>query len=50
MSTARTPQIMADAAYIILTSKSEFTTDNFFLVIKHIVIMFLKFIYVVYLI
>ena len=31
MSGSRTPAIMADSAYVILTSKSTLTTDNFFL-------------------
>jgi len=31
MAMSRTPDIMSDAAYIILTSKSSKTTDNFFL-------------------
>ena len=31
MAISRTPDIMSDAAYIILTSKSSKTTDNFFL-------------------
>ena len=31
MDGSRTPAIMADAAYVILTSKSTHTTDNFFL-------------------
>jgi citronellol/citronellal dehydrogenase len=31
MSGSRTPDIMADSAYIILTSDSKKTTDNFFL-------------------
>ena len=29
---SRTPAIMADSAYVILTSKSTTTTDNFFIV------------------
>jgi len=32
VSASRTPDIMADAAYIVMTSKSSETTDNFFLV------------------
>lgn len=32
MKASRTPEIMADAAYVILTSKSDKTTDNFFIV------------------
>jgi citronellol/citronellal dehydrogenase len=31
MAGARTPGIMADSAYVILTSNSRKTTDNFFL-------------------
>ena len=31
MAGSRTPEIMADSAYVILTSKSTATTDNFFL-------------------
>ena len=31
MAISRTPDIMSDAAYVILTSKSATTTDNFFL-------------------
>ena len=31
MSGSRTPEIMADSAYVILTSKASATTDNFFL-------------------
>ena len=31
MQGARTPSIMADAAHVILTSKSSTTTDNFFM-------------------
>jgi len=31
MSGSRTPAIMADSAYVILTAKSTATTDNFFL-------------------
>ena len=31
MSGSRTPEIMADAAYVILSSKSSETTDNFFM-------------------
>ena len=31
MQGSRTPAIMADAAHVILTSKSRETTDNFFL-------------------
>lgn len=31
MNGSRTPAIMADSAYVILTSKSTDTTDNFFL-------------------
>jgi citronellol/citronellal dehydrogenase len=31
MSSSRTPDIMSDAAYVILTSNSRKTTDNFFL-------------------
>ena len=31
MNISRTPEIMADSAYVILTSKSRQTTDNFFL-------------------
>jgi citronellol/citronellal dehydrogenase len=31
MAISRTPDIMSDAAYVILTSKSTSTTDNFFL-------------------
>ena len=31
MAGSRTPAIMADAAYVILTAKSTTTTDNFFL-------------------
>ena len=31
MAGSRTPQIMADSAYVILTSNSRKTTDNFFL-------------------
>lgn len=31
MAISRTPNIMSDAAYVILTSKSTSTTDNFFL-------------------
>ncbi len=31
MSSSRTDEIMADSAYVILTSKSETTTGNFFI-------------------
>jgi len=31
MERSRTPDIMADSAYVIMTSKSEKTTDNFFM-------------------
>lgn len=31
MAGSRTPAIMADSAYVILTSKSTATTDNFFM-------------------
>ena len=31
MAASRTPAIMADSAYVILSSKSTATTDNFFL-------------------
>ena len=31
MAGSRTPEIMSDSAYVILTSKSSVTTDNFFL-------------------
>jgi len=31
MEGARTPAVMADAAHVILTSKSKETTDNFFM-------------------
>jgi len=31
MKTARKPSIVADSAYVILTSKSKHTTDNFFM-------------------
>ena len=31
MSGSRTPAIMADAAYVILTAKASETTDNFFM-------------------
>ena len=31
MAGSRTPAIMADAAHVILTSKSNLTTDNFFM-------------------
>ena len=31
MAGSRSPEIMADSAYVILTSKSSETTDNFFL-------------------
>jgi len=31
LAVARKPQIMSDAAYVILTSKANMTTDNFFL-------------------
>lgn len=31
MAISRTPDIMSDAAYVILTSKSKKTSDNFFL-------------------
>merc|ERR1711908_194982 len=31
MAGSRTPAIMADAAHVILTSKANMTTDNFFL-------------------
>lgn len=32
MKASRTPAIMADSAYVILTSKAATTTDNFFIV------------------
>ena len=31
MAGSRTPDIMSDSAYVILTSKSSVTSDNFFL-------------------
>lgn len=31
MDQSRTPDIMADSAYVILTSKASKTTDNFFM-------------------
>lgn len=31
MNASRTPEIMADSAYIILTSNSKLTTDGFFI-------------------
>ena len=31
MQSSRKPEIMADSAYVILTSKASVTTDNFFL-------------------
>jgi len=31
MKFSRTPAIVADAAYVILTSKASMTTDNFFI-------------------
>lgn len=31
MDQSRTPEIMADSAYVILTSKASKTTDNFFM-------------------
>jgi len=31
MAASRTPEIMADSAYVILTSKASKTTDNFFM-------------------
>lgn len=32
MNASRTPEIMADSAYVIITSNSVTTTDNFFIV------------------
>ena len=31
MNASRTPEIMADSAYVVLTSDSRKTTDNFFM-------------------
>lgn len=33
MKSSRAPEIMGDASYVIMTSKSDKTTDNFFIVI-----------------